>query len=104
MYGEDSWDAPVKEYKEYKANSAVKLTVETVKEETRRKDKVKEKKSDHSEKRMEKEPGSKKKDKESFEKPGEKKKDWADKQKLNSGHTMEKEKKRKESADNKENK
>uniref|UniRef100_A0A8C5ALM1 Ankyrin repeat domain-containing protein 11 n=1 Tax=Gadus morhua TaxID=8049 RepID=A0A8C5ALM1_GADMO len=104
MYGEDSWDAPVKEYKEYKANSAVKLTVETVKEETRRKDKVKEKKSDHSEKRMEKEPGSKKKDKESFEKPGEKKKDWADKQKLNSGHTMEKEKKRKESADNKEKK
>ena len=104
MYGEDSWDAPVKEYKEYKANNAVKLIVETVKEETRRKDKVKEKRSDHSEKRMEKEPGSKKKDKESFEKTGEKKKDWADKQKLNSGHTVEKEKKRKESAENKEKK
>jgi len=106
MYGEDSWDAPVKEYKEYKANNAVKLIVETVKEETRRKDnKVKEKKSDHNEKRTDKEPTSKKKDKESSEKTGEKKKDWVDKPKLNSGgHAVDKEKKRKESADSKEKK
>ncbi|XP_061830759.1 ankyrin repeat domain-containing protein 11 isoform X2 [Nerophis lumbriciformis] len=96
LSGEDSWDAPVKEYKEYKANNSVKLIVETVKEETRRKDnKVKDKKSDHSEKRPEKDVTSKKKDKDSSEK----KKDWSDKQKLNSGHTIEKEKKRKESTE-----
>lgn len=98
LYGDDSWDAPVKEYKEYKANNAVKLIVETVKEETRRKEnKVKEKKSDHNEKRSEKEAASKKKD--SSEKTNEKKKDWSDKQKLNSSHSIEKEKKRKESID-----
>ncbi|XP_054626586.1 ankyrin repeat domain-containing protein 11 isoform X2 [Dunckerocampus dactyliophorus] len=96
LYGDDSWDAPVKEYKEYKANNSVKLIVETVKEETRRKDnKVKEKKSDHSEKRPEKDVTSKKKDKDSSEK----KKDWSDKQKINSGHSVEKEKKRKESTE-----
>ncbi|KAJ3593882.1 hypothetical protein NHX12_006216 [Muraenolepis orangiensis] len=105
MFEEDSWDAPAKEFKELKANNAVKLIVETVKEETRRKDnKVKEKKSDHSEKRTEKEPTSKKKDKESSEKTGDKKKDSGDKQKLNSSHLVEKEKKRKESADNKDKK
>uniref|UniRef100_A0A8C9XUK3 Ankyrin repeat domain-containing protein 11 n=1 Tax=Sander lucioperca TaxID=283035 RepID=A0A8C9XUK3_SANLU len=98
LYGDDSWDAPVKEYKEYKANNAVKLIVETVKEETRRKEnKVKDKKSDHSEKRSEKEATSKKKDKDSSEKTNEKKKDWSEKQKLNSSHSVEKEKKRKES-------
>lgn len=100
LYGDDSWDAPVKEYKEYKANNAVKLIVETVKEETRRKDnKVKDKKSDHNEKRSEKEATSKKKDKDSSEKTNEKKKDWSEKQKLNSSHSVEKEKKRKESTE-----
>uniref|UniRef100_A0A673A0B5 Ankyrin repeat domain-containing protein 11 n=1 Tax=Sphaeramia orbicularis TaxID=375764 RepID=A0A673A0B5_9TELE len=100
LYGDDSWDAPVKEYKEYKANNAVKLIVETVKEETRRKEnKVKDKKSDHNEKRSEKEATSKKKDKESSEKTNEKKKDWSEKQKLNSSHSAEKEKKRKESTE-----
>ncbi|XP_045887974.1 ankyrin repeat domain-containing protein 11 isoform X2 [Micropterus dolomieu] len=100
LYGDDSWDAPVKEYKEYKANNAVKLIVETVKEETRRKEnKVKDKKSDHNEKRSEKETTSKKKDKDSSEKNIDKKKDWSEKQKLNSSHSVEKEKKRKESTD-----
>uniref|UniRef100_A0A671TS91 Ankyrin repeat domain-containing protein 11 n=1 Tax=Sparus aurata TaxID=8175 RepID=A0A671TS91_SPAAU len=84
-YGDDSWDAPVKEYKEYKANNSVKLIVETVKEETRRKEnKVKDKKSDHNEKRSDKEATSKKKEKDSSEKTNEKKKDWSEKQKLNS--------------------
>ncbi|XP_040898408.1 ankyrin repeat domain-containing protein 11 isoform X2 [Toxotes jaculatrix] len=100
LYGDDSWDPPVKEYKEYKANNAVKLIVETVKEETRRKEnKVKDKKSDHNEKRSEKEATSRKKDKDSSEKTNEKKKDWSEKQKLNSSHSVEKEKKRKESTD-----
>ncbi|KAM4592513.1 ankyrin repeat domain-containing protein 11 isoform 2-T2 [Odontesthes bonariensis] len=103
LYGDDSWDAPVKEVKEvkeYKSNNTVKLIVETVKEETRRKDnKVKDKKSDHSDKRSEKEATSKKKDKDSSEKTNEKKKDWSEKQKLNSGHSVDKEKKRKESTD-----
>ncbi|KAK7913241.1 hypothetical protein WMY93_013452 [Mugilogobius chulae] len=95
---DDSWDTPVKEYKEYKANNSVKLIVETVKEETRRKDgKVKDKKSDHNEKRLEDKVVSKKKEKDP-EKTIEKKKDWTEKQKLNSSHT-EKEKKRKESTD-----
>ncbi|KAM9410334.1 ankyrin repeat domain-containing protein 11 isoform 2-T2 [Pholidichthys leucotaenia] len=99
LYEDDSWDAPVKEYKEYKTNSSVKLIVETVKEETRRKDnKVKDKKSDHNEKRSEKEAAFKKKDKDSSEKMNEKKKDWSEKQKLNSGHP-DKEKKRKDSTD-----
>ncbi|KAF7664709.1 hypothetical protein LDENG_00167700 [Lucifuga dentata] len=98
LYGDDSWDAPSKEYKEYKANNSVKLIVETVKEETRRKEnKVKDKKSDHNEKRSEKEATSKKKD--SSEKANEKKKDWSEKQKLNSSHSNEKEKKWKESTD-----
>ncbi|KAM6942812.1 ankyrin repeat domain-containing protein 11 isoform 2-T2 [Xenentodon cancila] len=103
LYGDDSWDAPVKEVKEvkeYKSNNTVKLIVETVKEETRRKEnKVKDKKSDHSEKRSEKEATSKKKDKDLSEKTNEKKKDWSEKQKLNSSHSAEKEKKRKESTD-----
>ncbi|XP_061620097.1 ankyrin repeat domain-containing protein 11 isoform X2 [Phyllopteryx taeniolatus] len=99
LYGDDSWDAPVKEYKEYKANNSVKLIVETVKEETRRKEKVKDKKSDHSEKRPEKDVISKKKDKESSEKTNEKKKDWSEKQKINSSHFVEKDKKRKESTE-----
>ncbi|XP_034072826.1 ankyrin repeat domain-containing protein 11 isoform X2 [Gymnodraco acuticeps] len=99
LYLDDSWDAPVKEYKEYKANNAVKLIVETVKEETRRKEnKVKDKKSDHNDKRSEKETTSKKKEKDS-EKTNEKKKDWSEKQKLNSSHSVEKEKKRKESTE-----
>uniref|UniRef100_A0A8C5G2K2 Ankyrin repeat domain-containing protein 11 n=1 Tax=Gouania willdenowi TaxID=441366 RepID=A0A8C5G2K2_GOUWI len=99
LYGDDSWDAPVKEYKEYKANNAVKLIVETVKEETRRKEnKIKDRKLDHSEKRSEKEVTSKKKDKDSSEKTNEKKKDWSEKQKLNSSH-LEKEKKRKDATD-----
>uniref|UniRef100_A0A8C1KR13 Ankyrin repeat domain-containing protein 11 n=1 Tax=Cyprinus carpio TaxID=7962 RepID=A0A8C1KR13_CYPCA len=99
LYGDDSWDAPVKEYK---ANNAVKLIVETVKEESRdrkKENKVKDKKPDHGEKRPEKETASKKKDKESSEKNAEKKKDWTDKQKFNSGQSLEKEKKRKESAE-----
>uniref|UniRef100_A0A673GHJ5 Ankyrin repeat domain-containing protein 11 n=1 Tax=Sinocyclocheilus rhinocerous TaxID=307959 RepID=A0A673GHJ5_9TELE len=99
LYGDDSWDAPVKEYK---ANNAVKLIVETVKEENRdrkKENKVKDKKPDHGEKRPEKETASKKKDKESSEKNAEKKKDWTDKQKFNSGQSLEKEKKRKESAE-----
>lgn len=96
---DDSWDAPVKEYKEYKANNSVKLIVETVKEETRRKDnKVKDKKSDHNEKRSEDKATTKKKDKDS-EKANEKKKEWSEKQKLNSSHSSEKDKKRKESTD-----
>ncbi|XP_019731896.1 ankyrin repeat domain-containing protein 11 isoform X2 [Hippocampus comes] len=99
LYGDDSWDVPVKEYKEYKANNSVKLIVETVKEETRRKEKVKDKKSDHSEKRPEKEATSKKKDKDCSEKTNEKKKDWSEKQKTNSGHSAEKDKKRKESTE-----
>ncbi|TRZ00916.1 hypothetical protein DNTS_007791 [Danionella cerebrum] len=98
LYGDDSWDAPVKEYK---ANNAVKLIVETVKEETRerKKDKLKDKKTDHGEKRGEKETASKKKEKESSDKNAEKKKDWTDKQKFNSGQSLEKERKRKESAE-----
>uniref|UniRef100_A0A8C1V9S3 Ankyrin repeat domain-containing protein 11 n=1 Tax=Cyprinus carpio TaxID=7962 RepID=A0A8C1V9S3_CYPCA len=99
LYGDDSWDAPLKEYK---ANNAVKLIVETVKEESRdrkKENKVKDKKPDHGEKRPEKETASKKKDKESSEKNAEKKKDWTDKQKFNSGQSLEKEKKRKESAE-----
>ncbi|XP_035009421.2 ankyrin repeat domain-containing protein 11 isoform X2 [Hippoglossus stenolepis] len=97
LYEDDSWDAPIKEYK---ANNAVKLIVETVKEETRRKEnKVKDKKSDHSEKRSEKEATSRKKDKDSSEKTNEKKKDWSEKQKLNLSHSVEKEKKRKESTE-----
>ncbi|KAK9972650.1 hypothetical protein ABG768_025939 [Culter alburnus] len=99
LYGDDSWDAPVKEYK---SNNAVKLIVETVKEESRdrrKENKVKDKKLDHGDKRPEKEPASKKKDKESSEKITEKKKDWTDKQKFNSGQSVEKEKKRKESTE-----
>uniref|UniRef100_A0A3Q0T4J1 Ankyrin repeat domain-containing protein 11 n=1 Tax=Amphilophus citrinellus TaxID=61819 RepID=A0A3Q0T4J1_AMPCI len=100
LYGDDSWDAPVKEYKEYKTNHSVKLIVETVKEETRRKEnKVKDKKSDHNEKRSEKEATSKKKEKDPSEKTNEKKKDWSEKQKFNSSHSVDKEKKRKESTD-----
>lgn len=99
--GDDSWDTPVKEYKEYKANNAVKLTVETVKEESRdrkKENKVKDKKSDHGDKRSEKDTTTKKKDKDSSEKVSEKKKDWTDKQKLNSSYS-EKDKKRKESTE-----
>ncbi|XP_036400401.1 ankyrin repeat domain-containing protein 11 [Megalops cyprinoides] len=99
LYGEDSWDAPVKEYKEYKANNAFKLIVETVKEENRdrKKDnKIKDKKLEHSEK---KETASKKKEKDLSDKVTEKKKDSMDKQKLNSTYSSEKEKKRKESAE-----
>lgn len=98
LYGDDSWEAPVKEYK---ANNAVKLIVETVKEESRdrkKEIKVKDKKPDHGEKRPEKET-AKKKDKEPSEKNAEKKKDWTDKQKFNSVQSLEKEKKRKESAE-----
>ncbi|XP_062405998.1 ankyrin repeat domain-containing protein 11 [Sardina pilchardus] len=99
--GEDSWDTPVKEYKEYKSSNAVKLTVETVKEESRdrkKENKVKDKKSDYGDKRSEKDTVTKKKDKDSSEKVSEKKKDWTDKQKLNSSYS-EKEKKRKESTE-----
>ncbi|XP_030647894.1 ankyrin repeat domain-containing protein 11 [Chanos chanos] len=99
LFGDDSWDAPVKEYK---PNNAVKLIVETVKEESRdrkKENKVKDKKADHTDKRSEKEATSKKKEKESTDKGIEKKKDWTDKQKLNSSHSLEKEKKRKETAD-----
>ncbi|KAF6715671.1 Ankyrin repeat domain-containing protein 11 [Oryzias melastigma] len=103
LYGDDSWDAPVKEIKEvkeYKSNNTVKLIVETVKEETRRKEnKVKEKKSDHGDKKSEKELSFKKKDKDPSEKMNEKKKDWSEKQKFNSSHSVDKEKKRKESVD-----
>lgn len=96
----DSWDSPINEYKEYKANNSVKLIVETVKEETKRKEnKVKDKKSDHSEKRSEKEASSKKKEKDSSEKINEKKKDWSEKQKQNSSHSLDREKKRKDCTD-----
>uniref|UniRef100_A0A3P8YQ35 Ankyrin repeat domain-containing protein 11 n=1 Tax=Esox lucius TaxID=8010 RepID=A0A3P8YQ35_ESOLU len=104
LYGDDSWDAPpVKEYKEYKANNTVKLIVETEKIESRdrrRENKVKDKKLDYNDKRSEKEPTSKKKEKDTTEKICDKKKDLIEKQKLNSSHSVEKEKKRKESADN----
>ncbi|XP_066569866.1 ankyrin repeat domain-containing protein 11 isoform X2 [Amia ocellicauda] len=99
LYGDDSWDTPVKDYKEYKANNSVKLIVETIKEDSRdrKKDnKVKDKK-EHGEKRTEKET-SKKKEKDYSEKSGEKKKDLTDKQKLIPSYP-EKEKKRKESAE-----
>ncbi|MED6267906.1 hypothetical protein CHARACLAT_016830 [Characodon lateralis] len=100
LYGDDSWDVPIKEVKEYKSNNTVKLIVETVKEETRRKEnKVKDKKSEHSDKRSEKEATSKKKEKDLSEKTNEKKKDWSEKQKLNSSHSLEKDKKRKESTE-----
>ncbi|XP_061078033.1 ankyrin repeat domain-containing protein 11-like [Conger conger] len=102
LYGDDSWDAPVKEYKEYKANNTVKLIVETVKEESRdrKKDnKVKDKKLEHLEKRNEKETTSKKKEKDFSDKVSDKKKDLSDKQKLNSSYQSEKEKKRKDLAD-----
>uniref|UniRef100_A0AAY4BSA7 Ankyrin repeat domain-containing protein 11 n=1 Tax=Denticeps clupeoides TaxID=299321 RepID=A0AAY4BSA7_9TELE len=91
--GDDSWDTPIKEYK----TNSVKLTVETVKEESKerkKENKIKEKKSEHGDKRSEKETSSKKK--ESSEKTSEKKRDWVDKQKLNSGYS---EKKRKESTE-----
>ncbi|KAF5895618.1 ankyrin repeat domain-containing protein 11 isoform X1, partial [Clarias magur] len=103
LYEEDSWDAPIKEYKAN--NNPVKLIVETMKDENRdrKKDnKVKDKKSEHGDKRFEKDITSKRKEKESSDKVSdkgnEKKKDWTDKQKLNSSHS-DKEKKRKESAD-----
>ncbi|KAL4630281.1 ankyrin repeat domain-containing protein 11-like [Arapaima gigas] len=99
LYAEDSWDIPVKEYKEYKANNSVKLIVETVKEENRdrrKENKIKDKKAEHGEKRNEKEALSKKKERDPSDKSSEKKKDTTDKQKLNSGYS-EKEKKRKES-------
>ncbi|XP_058849716.1 ankyrin repeat domain-containing protein 11 isoform X1 [Acipenser ruthenus] len=95
LYGDDSWDTPIKEYKEYKANNTVKLIVETVKEENRdrkKESKVKEKK-EHSEKRNEKESTTKK----FLEKIGDKKS--ADKQKSISSYPSEKEKKRKDSAE-----
>nr|XP_015223555.1 PREDICTED: ankyrin repeat domain-containing protein 11 isoform X1 [Lepisosteus oculatus] len=101
LYGDDSWDNPVKDYKEYKANNSVKLIVETVKEESRdrkKENKVREKK-EHSEKRNDKETTSKKKEKDILEKSGEKKKDLADKQKVISSYPSEKERKRKESAE-----
>ncbi|KAJ8247319.1 hypothetical protein GJAV_G00244940 [Gymnothorax javanicus] len=100
LCGDDSWDAPVKEYKEYKANNAVKLIVETVKEDSRdrRKDnKAKDRKLEHCEKEK-KETAPKKKEKDSSEKVSEKKKD-SDKQKPNSAYLPEKEKRRKESAE-----
>ncbi|XP_060715132.1 ankyrin repeat domain-containing protein 11 [Tachysurus vachellii] len=103
LYEDDSWDAPIKDYKAN--NNSLKLIVETMKDENRdrKKDnKVKDKKSEHGDKRFEKDVISKKKEKESSDKGSdkgnEKKKDWSDKQKLNSSHS-EKEKKRKESAD-----
>lgn len=103
LYEDDSWDAPMKEYKAN--NNPVKLIVETMKDESRdrKKDnKVKDKKSEHGDKRFEKDVTSKRKEKESSDKGSdkgnEKKKDWIDKQKLNSSH-LDKEKKRKESAD-----
>ncbi|XP_037545746.1 ankyrin repeat domain-containing protein 11 isoform X2 [Nematolebias whitei] len=100
MCGDDSWDAHVKEVKEYKSNNTVKLIVETVKEETRRKDnKVKDKRAEHSDKKSEKEASFKKKEKDSSEKTNEKKKDWSEKTKLNSSHSLEKDKKRKESTE-----
>uniref|UniRef100_A0A8K9XQJ1 Ankyrin repeat domain-containing protein 11 n=1 Tax=Oncorhynchus mykiss TaxID=8022 RepID=A0A8K9XQJ1_ONCMY len=103
LYGDDSWDAPpVKDYKEYKASNTVKLIVETEKIESRdrrKENKIKDKKLDHNDKRSEKEPTSKKKEKDSSEKICDKKKDLTEKQKLNSSHSVEKEKKRKESAD-----
>ncbi|XP_036820370.1 ankyrin repeat domain-containing protein 11 isoform X2 [Oncorhynchus mykiss] len=103
LYGDDSWDAPpVKDYKEYKANNTVKLIVETEKIESRdrrKENKIKDKKLDHNDKRSEKEPTSKKKEKDSSERICDKKKDLTEKQKLNSSHSVEKEKKRKESAD-----
>lgn len=98
--GDDSWDAHVKDVKEYKSNNTVKLIVETVKEETRRKEnKVKDKRAEHGDKKSEKEVVSKKKEKDSFEKTNEKKKDWSEKTKLNSSHSVEKDKKRKESTE-----
>uniref|UniRef100_A0A673X7P8 Ankyrin repeat domain-containing protein 11 n=1 Tax=Salmo trutta TaxID=8032 RepID=A0A673X7P8_SALTR len=101
LYGDDSWDAPpVKDYKEYKANNTVKLIVETEKIESRdrrKENKIKDKKLDHNDKRSEKEPTSKKKEKDSSERICDKKKDLTEKQKLNSSHSVEKEKKRKES-------
>uniref|UniRef100_A0A8C7G809 Ankyrin repeat domain-containing protein 11 n=1 Tax=Oncorhynchus kisutch TaxID=8019 RepID=A0A8C7G809_ONCKI len=101
LYGDDSWDAPpVKDYKEYKASNTVKLIVETEKIESRdrrKENKIKDKKLDHNDKRSEKEPTSKKKEKDSSEKICDKKKDLTEKQKLNSSHSVEKEKKRKES-------
>ncbi|KAJ7986037.1 hypothetical protein DPEC_G00346660 [Dallia pectoralis] len=104
LYGDDSWDAPpLKEYKEYKANNTVKLIVETEKIESRdrrRENKIKDKKLDYNDKRSEKEPTSKKKEKETTEKICDKKKDLIEKQKLNSSHSIEKEKKRKEAVDN----
>ncbi|MGH0126736.1 UNVERIFIED_CONTAM: hypothetical protein FKN15_033490 [Acipenser sinensis] len=99
LYGDDSWDTPIKEYKEYKANNTVKLIVETIKEENRdrkKESKVKEKK-EHSEKRNEKETTTKRKDKEFLEKTGDKKS--VDKQKSVSSYPSEKEKKRKDSAE-----
>ncbi|XP_018608104.2 ankyrin repeat domain-containing protein 11 isoform X2 [Scleropages formosus] len=99
LYGDDSWDVPVKEYKEYKTNNSVRLIVETVKDEgrdRRKENKVKDKKTEHSEKRPDRDSTSKKKD--FSDKGGEKKKD-SDKVKLNSSYLSEKEKKRKESAE-----
>lgn len=103
LYEDDSWDAPIKEYKAN--NNSVKLIVETLKDENRERkkdNKIKDKKSEHGDKRFEKDVSSKRKEKESSDKASdrgnEKKKDWTDKQKLNSSHS-EKEKKRKESAD-----
>nr|XP_023646508.1 ankyrin repeat domain-containing protein 11 [Paramormyrops kingsleyae]XP_023646509.1 ankyrin repeat domain-containing protein 11 [Paramormyrops kingsleyae]XP_023646510.1 ankyrin repeat domain-containing protein 11 [Paramormyrops kingsleyae] len=98
LYGDDSWDVPIKEHKGYKSNT-VKLIVETVKDdrERRRDNKLKDKKQEHSEKRNERETASKKR--EFSEKGGEKKKD-SDKLKLNSSYLSEKDKKKKESTDN----
>nr|XP_023694073.1 ankyrin repeat domain-containing protein 11-like isoform X1 [Paramormyrops kingsleyae]XP_023694074.1 ankyrin repeat domain-containing protein 11-like isoform X1 [Paramormyrops kingsleyae]XP_023694075.1 ankyrin repeat domain-containing protein 11-like isoform X1 [Paramormyrops kingsleyae] len=100
VYEEDSWDMPVKEYKECKANNSVKLIVETVKDDSRdrrKESKIKDRRTEHLE-RHEKEVASKKREKDS-DKVSEKKQEMADKQRPNNSY-LEKEKKKKDSVEN----
>uniref|UniRef100_A0A4W3J8R0 Ankyrin repeat domain-containing protein 11 n=1 Tax=Callorhinchus milii TaxID=7868 RepID=A0A4W3J8R0_CALMI len=100
LKGEDNWATPVKELKEHKDDSVVKLSIETMREECKEKRKeckLKEKR-EPSEKRHDKDH-LKKKDRECTEKSSEKKKEQIDKHKSGQGCLLEKEKKRKDSSE-----
>ncbi|XP_019391591.1 PREDICTED: ankyrin repeat domain-containing protein 11 isoform X1 [Crocodylus porosus] len=99
--GEDSWDSLVTEFREMKNDTVAKIILETAKEESKEKkkeNKTKEKK-DYNEKRNEKDAFLKKKEREYVEKNPEKKKDQTEKHKVTPGYLLEKEKKRKDSAE-----
>uniref|UniRef100_G1N7A2 Ankyrin repeat domain-containing protein 11 n=1 Tax=Meleagris gallopavo TaxID=9103 RepID=G1N7A2_MELGA len=99
--GEDSWDSPVTDFREIKNDTVAKLIIEPVKEEIKDKkkeNKTKEKK-EYSEKRSEKDPFLKKKERDYVDKGSEKKKDQTDRHKAAPSYLPEKDKKRKDSAE-----